>query len=531
MGKSKSQREGMATELADRRLRRYLLLAREFESQNLWDKAVHTLEQAIPEYPGHPLLMLSLSETYNRLGAHVQARQILNKLLRSNPENGYVNYALAVKSEKEGKFGRAWQHYLLAIKSPVTRTVALKACLTLLLQLNHTREALSTLSIWKKQFKDESWFVLLWCEALVRNGQKSYALRILSRRLSENPDRHFLMNYLSIKYRQDHEEPMATYRRLLKKYPGLPPLKSWEYAGIEVDYLICHSQFDKAEKLADNFLENKSNRKYWVRRSLDIKEAAGKYNDFEEMAFKYLMENPSDTNMLRRLERYFTESFNLTSWMDWLRLIFIQHPVDPLLFKYLRIFYQKRDWLQNATLAYHDLVAMIEKAEIVEQDFPGSEWTHIPQYVYEYFCLHLNFADELLPASKLFESITRMQGNNPKLLPFTEEDLRRAYPVWILGLQFYFLFKEGAAVIGEFNPAFFYNYRIALILKFPKQYLALDVSELLNSPSEFNKEWLYKMDLEIVTLPAQLAPHTYLRGMPLFEMEELPGILALLDTH
>ncbi|MEJ2636079.1 MAG: hypothetical protein P8184_12405 [Calditrichia bacterium] len=531
MNESKSQNGENTTAPANRRLRQYLLLAREFESQNLWNKAVHTLEQAVLEYPNHPVLLLSLSETYNRLGARIQARQILEKLLKSNPGDGYVNYSLAVKSEREGKFGRAWQYYLLAIKSPATRAVALKSCLTLLLQLNRNGEALNTLSTWKKQFKDESWFVLLWCEALVRNGQKSYALRILSRMLKENPDKYFLIKYVSIKYQQDHVKPQKTYQRLLTKYPGLPQLKSWEFDSLEVDYLIHHSRLDEAEKLTDNFLGKGSNRGYWIRRSLDIKEAADKHDEFEEMTFRYLMGNPSDTGIFRRLERYFTESFNLTNWMDWLRLIFIQHPLNPQLFKYLRTFFQKRDWLQNAGLRYHDLMTMIEKAEIQEQNFPASEWIHIPQYVYEYFCLHLNFADELLPASKLFELVCGMQGSNPKLLPFTEEDLRRAYPAWIMGLQFYFLFKEGAAVIGEFNPAYFYNYRIALILKFPKQYLALDVSELLNCPSEFEKEWLYKMDLEVVTLPAQLAPHSYFRGMPVFELEDLPGILSLLDTH
>lgn len=517
--------------LQNRRLRNYLLLVREFRLQQLWDKAVETLEQALEEFPENPVMIIVLADTYFKMGSQIHAQQTLRELARVAPENGYLNYLIACSAARSGKTELADRYYRSALRKGTARKLVLQSYVSFLLQQNRRERALQELEIYKRQFLYQDWFTLLLAEALVAAGKKVQALRLLNRSMKRSFRKDVFLRYLQIKYLVDEQEPLITYYFLRKQIPGLPALEEADLRELNIQYLMHRQKWKETEKSMISYIHLTPDKLYWTRRLLDLKEATGHWEEFEEIATKYFLGNPSDFGVAHRLEQFLINRFRLPDWFALLRRTFARHPLDPAFFRYLRLFYQKRDWLQNGSLSLESYLEQVASLSVEAPDNSGPGWQKIPRYLLEYLVFYLNFTDRLLSPEELFGNIVQVQGGNPGLLPFDENDLRQVYPQWVFAIHFYFVFKKAARVRLMFHPDLFHQYGVAVVLKFPGQSLAIDISPLLRHNSVFSQELFKLVNMKILRWPPDYRPKQKLDGFRFFRAQDIQPIFSLIQSQ
>ena len=513
------------------RLKNYLLLAREFKTQQLWDKAVQTLQQALTDFPGHPYLLMSLTDIYIKMGSLLRAQQSLQQLLKNSSNHGYADYLLASLAFRSGKYQKAKKYYQKALNQNLPLKPVLKGYLSLLIQHKQAGEALKIIEPYKRKLRNETWFVLLWIEALLKIGKKVQALRILNNRLKERIDRELFLKYLEIKYLVDDQDPLITYRLLTKQFTDLPELSERELRNLKVDYLVHRKKFNIAEKTIQEYINLSSQKLYWTRQMIRLRELEGDRKGFLAEAVPYFLGNPADLNLALKLEKAFINSFRLADWYNILQNAFFRHPTNPALFRYLRLFYQKRNWLQNCMLTFPLFVEQVESLKLKSVFTVDSSWRRIPQYAFEYFCFTLNFTGKILQPEELYSSLVELQGKNPKLLPFDRGELEGVYPLWIFALHLYFLMKSVSQIPMLFNPDFFYQYGIDLFLKLPRHTVAVDISPLINFTPDYSQDWFKNAGIKILRWPSGFSPAHTVSGIPLFRAQEISSILNMIKSQ
>jgi len=515
----------------NRRLRNYLLLVREFRTQQLWDKAVQTLEQALEEFSENPVLIIVLADTYFKMGSQVHAQQTLRELVRVAPENGYLNYLIARSAARSGKTELADRYYRSALRKGTARKLVLQSYISFLLKQKNAERALQELEMYKRRLQYQGWFTLLLADVLVAAGKKVQALRLLNRAMKRSFRKDVFLRYLQIKYLVDEQEPLVTYHFLRKQMPRLPDLEEADLRELHIKYLIHRQNWKEAEKSIISYIHLTPDKLHWTRRLLDLKEATGYWDEFEEIAVKYFLGNPSDFDVAHRLEQFLINRFRLPDWFELLRKTFVRHPVDPAFFRYLRLFYQKRDWLQNSHLSLESYLAQVAVLQVEAPDNRISRWQKIPRYVLEYLVFYLNFTNRLLSPEELFGKIVQVQDGNPRLLPFDENDLKQVYPQWVFAIHFYFVFKKAVQVRLMFHPDLFHQYGVGVVLKFPRQLLAIDVSPLLRHNSDFGQEWFKLVNMKILRWPPNYRPKQTLNGFRYFNEQDIQPIFSLIKSQ
>jgi len=513
------------------RLKNYLLLAREFKSQQLWDKAVQTLEQALTDFPDHPYLLMSLTDIYFKMGSLLRAQQSLQQLLKNSSNHGYADYLLASIASRSGKYQQARKHYQNALNQNLPLKPVLKGYLSLLINHNQASQALKIIEPYKRKLRRETWFILLWIDALLKIGKKVQALRILNNRLKDQIDEELLLKYLKIKYLVDDQDPLITYQLLTKQIPDLPELSERELRNLKIDYLVHRKKFNIAEETVREYIHLSSDKLYWTRQMIRLKELKGDRDEFIAEAVPYFLGNPADLSLALKLEKAFINSFRLSDWYNILQNAFFRHSTNPALFRYLRLFYQKRNWLQNCMLTFPLFVEQVESLKLKSVFTINSSWRRIPQYAFEYFCLTLNFTGKIPIPEEFYSSLVDLQGENPKLLPFDRDELEQVYPFWIFVLHLYFLFKSVSQIPLLFNPDFFYQYGIDLLLKLPRQTVAVDISPLINFTPDYKQNWFKNTGIKIMRWPSDLSPAHTVSGIPLFRVQEISSILNMIQSQ
>lgn len=497
----------------------------------MWDKAVQTLKQALTDFPDHPYLLMSLTDIYFKMGSLIRARQSLQQLLKSSSNHGYAEYLLASAASRSGKYQEARKHYRNALNRNLPLKPVLKGYLTLLIIHNQAAEALKIIEPYKRKLRNEAWFVLLWTDALLKIGKKVQALRILNTRLKDRVDRELLLKYLKIKYLVDDQDPLVTYRLLTKRITGLPELDERELRNLKIDYLIHRKKIDQAEDAVREYIHLSSDKLYWTRQMIRLKELTGDREGFITEAVPYFLGNPADLPLALKLEKAFIDEFRLPDWYNILQNAFFRHATNPALFRYLRLFYQKRNWLQNCPLTFPLFVEQVGALKLKSVFIIDSSWRRIPQYAFEYFCLMLNFTGTIPAPETLFTSLVDLQGENPKLLPFDRDELEQVYPFWIFVLHLYFLFKSVGRIPLLFNPDFFYQYGINLLLKLPRQTVAVDISPLINFTPDYQQNWFKNAGIKIMRWPSDFSPAHTVSGIPLFRAQEISSILNMIRSQ
>ncbi len=513
----------------DSRLRSLFLLAREFKSQQLWDKAVQTLEQGLNEFPENSHLLIALADTYFKMGSLPHAHRILKQLFKTAPENGIVHHLLAGIAEKSKISEVALRHYQAALKKNAPLQLVLPAYVRFLLREQRAETALEVMEPYRADFRDHTWFVLLRTEALLKTAKKGEALRQLNLALQKKHSRPLLLKYLRIKYLSDNQEPLITYRYLKKQMAQLPDLSDRELRELEIDYLVHCRKWSDAEKKLQQYIHLSSDKLPWMRRLVLLKQVRGDRTAFEAVARIYFLGNPGDMDMARRLETHYLQNFRVEEWTELLTSTFRRHETHSGLFGYLRQYYQQKDWLKNNPLVYEDFLNLLVPLRFKKTDFGRTNIRQIPRYVFEYFCLYFNFNLVLPQPEALFQKILELRGEDARLLPFDAEDIRRVYPVWIFALHFYFIFRRISRFRISFNPDFFYQYGIALVLKLPGETIGLDVSPLFPETDSYDRDWFSRMGMQVLRWPEKLIPKNRTAGIPLFLPQDVRPVLSLIE--
>ncbi len=512
-------------------LQRAFSLAREYKSRHMWDRAVEILQQANDPFPENPHILVALADTYLEMGSLPEAYRTIRQLILNWPANGYIHHLLASLAERTGKIDTAIRHYRLALQKDVSRKLVLSSLVKLLLNNSQARSAVDLLEPFSDDLQGQDWFILLLSEALSQAGKPAEALQLTYSALKLSPGNKLFLHYLYLRYRFDAQDPLITYHSLKRKNPKLPDLTDRELRNLHIDYLIYSKMWGEAEKLLREYISLMNDKLHWTCRLIDLKEKIGHDGEFESIAEKYFLGNPSDIDMASRLEKFYTTAFRQQDWFALLRRTFQRHPASLGLFSYLRNFYQGRDWLQNSTLHYGQYLLTAQQIETSGFPWGSQAWRKVPSYVFEYFCLHFNLTEELPSPEKLYQNILSLRGDDGNGVSFTLEELRQSYPVWIFALHFYFLFKSFARITLSFQPRYFYEFGIGLILKLPRHTVAIDISPIMDFEPASPLDWFEHMDIKIMRWPRDFRPASDNSGIPLFRATDLPFIISLIESQ
>ncbi|GAB4370802.1 MAG: hypothetical protein Kow0042_13230 [Calditrichia bacterium] len=513
------------------RISHYLFLAREFKTQFLLHKAAQTLEQALKEYPDNPQLMIALAHIYFEMGSQFEARQIILKLVRSGSKNGHVYFLLGRIAASRGKVTLANRNFYLALKKGVSPILVLKKYIPYLLQQGKANLSMELLRSIHPRYQREPWFVLLLTNILLQMHKKVQALQILRLALKNLPHPEVLLNYIRLKFKVDNQDPLIIYQLLKKECPETPTLSEQTLHDLHLDYLIFRGRIQEAENTLLSDLNMKPQKMHWMKRLMELKQIQNNSEEYEKWAITYLIGNPDDFQTMREVEKFYISQFRLPDWLSLLRKIFHRHPTNLRFFQYLRFFFQNRNWLQSNTLTSGEFFGLVENMNFHSPDIKNTDWKCLPSTIFEYLCLNLNFTNELLKPDALYSRLFALQDQSAKLLPFDLTDLDAAHPIWIFALHFYYLFKTVLPTPVSFNPDLFRHYGISVILKFPAQSIALDISPLLGINTEYPENWFQQWGIKILRWPPQYLPQRQISGIPLFEEKDLSPILYYLKSQ
>ncbi len=511
-------KKNSASTSKQRILNNYLELAREFQSQQLYAKAEDTLKLALEVSPHNPRVLTALVNLYLKQGWLDQAQELLKEVLRKHKDFKYAYYLKGKLFQARGNATQAIKNYIKALAENQSDYYVLQRLLPLLIERGRYQDALDLIYKYRKILNNPDFMVNLEARALANLGQRSKASQLLRDLVMARPEvRHYVYQYLRTFVENSNKSPKELYEMLQHTTPGLASLSSTELNGLEVEFLINRGKLEEALELIEQLIEQDPSKNYWKKRKAFLLLKLERQEAALPLLKELFLQDPTDVFVRSALESYYLHRNKIREWKALLKESFTLHPNRVELFGLIRRAKLHQDWLTGCQLTFEDFHRQVANMTLPPLDFTDTTFQLLPLYVLENFTFYLAINDTIPSPETLWQFLQERRA--PKPVPFQAEDLAHAMPIWLFGLQFYFLLKE-AGYSPQFVPAQFQKSFIAATFKLQTRLIFLEVKHIIHPPRRSIKPlrkrqgglvWRpldVKFDATVNNIP-MMSPHTF----------------------
>ena len=509
-------------------LNNYLELAREFQSQQLYSKAEDTLKLALEVSPNNPRILTALVNLYLKQGWLEQAQEVLQKVLRKHKDFKYAYYLRGKLYEARGNINQAIKNYRQALAEKAGDAYVLRRLIPLLLQRGHNREALDIIYQYRRILKNPDFMTNLEARALVQMGERSRASTLLRELVMARPDvKHYVYQYLKTFVENSRKSPKELYQTLRETTPGLAQLSETELNGLEVEYLINNGKLEEALELIDQLIARDPHKNYWKKRKAFLLLKLERQEAALPLLKELFLQDPTDMFVRSSLESYYLHRNKIREWKELLKESFTLHPNRMELFGLIRRASLHQDWLSGCQLSFSAFRKQVQRLSLPPLDFSDHTFKKLPLYAIENFTFFVAINDTLPDAETLWQFIRERKGREE--LPFQMEDLANAMPVWIFGMQFYFLLKQ-AGFSPQFVPARLQKDYIAATFVLDEQTIFLEIKNMVEPPRRPLKP-LRKTSGGFIWRLTDIQPEQQVSGIPFFTTRQFRQALNSLKQQ
>jgi len=517
MTKDKDTSEGSNTE----QVQNYLELAREFQEQNLYQKAEDTLLMGLKKLPNHPFLLTRLANFYFKTERSEKALKTLKRLIKKNSNFSFSFYLRAKIYEDQKDYRRAISDYKKALTRSNKDLHVLTRLIPLLVENDHADEAINLILEYQNLFNDPFLFSQQEAEALVKLKQNVNAFNKMRSLLMQEPDNHQLLRkYLRLSIKTSKKSPIELYEMLRETVPQLRVIKGEELTDLEVDYLIHNKRYQEAEQKIFHMIEEFPDRYHWRKKNVLLQKTTDKLEriaDELEILFLY---NTRDSTIRSVFDEYFIQGDRLQRWKKVIQKAKRTRNYGEEFPRHLRNISIKNNLLSHSSMDFHSYVDSVRSLEFEDLRFDNITYKKLPLFVLESFISEISIFDRIPKTGQLWEMVSSERASDHKEIPFQMEDLSSAYPVWLFVLQFYFLFRSSYAYSCFFRPWLFLQNQIALVIEVDGQTIQLDVGQVLENSrklkefARIRKEWHWRW-------PKDMPPDQVIKGIPIYSKSQL----------
>jgi tetratricopeptide (TPR) repeat protein len=512
-------------------VKNYLELAREFQDQNLLQKAEDTLLLALKKIPNHPFLLTKLANFYYATDRSDKALRTLNKLIKNQPNFLFPYYLRAKIYEDQNKNKKAISDYLKALTDSTKDTYVLSRLISLLISSQQAGEALKLIKKYQKLLDDPLLFAEMEAEGLVEMGNKIEAFNKMRSILIKEPEnKNLLQKYLKLSIQTSKKSPIELYNMLRKTVPQLRKISSEELTDLEVDYLIYHEKYQDAHNEINIMVQQFPDRYYWRKKNVVLqKRMKNLKNIVDELEILFLY-NPRDVSILNIFEDYLFENNLVDRWKSVIRKVKKTGHYNEKFNSHLRDICFQHNLIFESSLNFKNFLKGLRILKLDEVNLKNITYQKLPLYVLQTFIMQISVEDKLPQPDELWALICKEREFDNQEVPFQLEDLKLAYPVWLFALQFLFLFKTFTNFNCIFKPLLLQKDLIALVLDVNGQTIHLDISLLLEenqkklkSIIKVNKKWLLRW-------PNDISAEQIVNGIPIYSESQFQEIFGKLKS-
>ncbi len=507
-------------------LNNYLELAREFQSQQMYAKAEETLKLALDISPRNPRILSALINLYLKQGWLEEAQRLLQEILRRHKEFKYAYYLRGKLHEARGNIAQAIKSYQQALSDKASDQFVLRRLIPLLLERHKYQQALELIYHYRDILNNPDFMVTLEARALAQLGKPARASQLLRERVMARPDvKHFVYQYLKTFVENSRKSPRELYETLRQTTPGLAELTPAELDGLEAEYLIKNGKLEEALELINTLIEREPQKAYWQKRKAFLLLELERQEAALPLLKELFLKDPTDVFVRSSLESYYLHRNKIREWKQLLKETFTLHPNRMELFGLIRRASLHQDWLAGCQLTYDRFKRQIRQLTLEPLDPNDQTFQKLPLYVFENFVFYLAMNDRIPDAATLWQFLQeRKERIN---LPFQEEDLRKAMPMWLFALQFYFAFRK-LECQPQFVPARFQKEWIAAIFSIEGNAIFLEIKSLLHPPKRTIKPLRKKSGGYLWRL-LEVTPDQMVNTIPFVPLKQLRKALTELQ--
>lgn len=500
-----------------KQVQNYLALAREFQEQNLYQKAEDTLLLGLKKLPNHPFLLTRLANFYFKTGRSEKALKTLKQLIRKNSNFSFSFYLRAKIYEDQNDYEKAISDYKKALTKTNKDLPVLTRLIPLLIENDHADDALDIILEYQNLFNDPFLFSELEGEALVKLKRNVNAFNKMRSLLMQEPDNQYLLRkYLRLSIKTSKKSPVELYEMLRQSVPQLRIIKNEELADLEVDYLIYNKRYQEAESKIFHMIQQFPDRYHWRRKNVLLQKTMNNLDriaDDLEILFLY---NTRDVTIRTIFDEYFLQAERLARWKLNIQKARAMRNYSGEFLKHLREISTSNNLLSQSTIDFDSYLRSVESLEFDELDLENITYQKLPLYVLETFISEISIVDKIPQPAELWEIVSRERSADHKEIPFQMEDLSSAYPVWLFALQFYFLCKSRDDCDCFFKSWLFMQDQIALVIEINQLTVHLGVKQILKKSSRKLKEFVKVNKTWEWRWPKDIPPDQIIRGIPIY---------------
>ncbi len=451
--------------------------ARQSLAEHRPEQAEVILKQALEISPGHPLLMTRLADVYLRQGHPARALALLEQVLKKHPRLLYARYLRGRALEAQQRWKAAKNEYRFILECRPADRFALTRMVRLLIRTSLLEEAEHWVAKARKLLGNPEVLFVLEMELQAARGQRRKVVAHILKHL-KRVERLSLSDYLALLRllaRMDVRPITGLVAELQQSNPDLPSLAPEVLDELQLDQWLHLGRHREALAQLEVLQQRDPQNRFWRKQKGLLLMRAGKSAEAQEVLVPLFLENPSDLYVRNALASLFEQTGQQEHWRRLLRQALRQHPAETSLFGVLRQSHTQRDWLAGVTLSHEQFLQQVQALELPTLPFPNTGWQQLPLYALESMVLLLVSQGRLPSIRQVWDRCKAHQKARGKP-GFTVADLERAYPAWLFGLQFYFLFAPLAVHNPRFVPSSYQRRLISLTLVVPSGRLEVDVS-------------------------------------------------------
>ena len=504
----------------------YLALAREFRSQHLFQKAEATLKMALEKSPHNPTVLTALANLYLKMNIPDQALRILNRLLRAHPRWKSALFLRGKLYQRRHQIGKAILDFRRALTGSMRDLPVLNRLIPLLLERKRFEEVQRLIQQYRSVLHTPA-RLLEWEAGLLKEkGRLQEAVEKMREAVIQDPgDRFLLKRYLQLLIQAGLRDPLPAYQSLQSFFPDLAKLSDRELAELEIEYLIHKGEKETALKKLEALLTRQPDSYYHRKRRAFLLLDMDREKEAVEELVRLFRRHPEDVFVRSKLEHYFVETRQLSRWKSILKETLLVAPGRGEVFGYLKRSRLFTDWLAHSQLTFAEYQKEVQKLPIAFPVLADPTYARLPFYALETLVHQIALHDRIPTPQALWQIIQKEKEKKGHVPPFQLEDLEVAYPVWLFGIQFYYLFKEVGECRPIFVPSIFQRHQIAVVLEKGAHRIQLDIGHLIDSKRRKRKPWIKKGRDYVYRWPGALPVTTRIRHIPFYRVEQARQVL------
>ncbi|RMG64487.1 MAG: tetratricopeptide repeat protein [Calditrichaeota bacterium] len=469
-------------------IRAALRQAREAIETGRLERAAALLAEALNLSPDHPLLLTRLADVHLRQGNPTRALELLQSVLESHPDFPYARYLRGRVLEQLRRWKQAEADYRAILARRPADRFALVRLVDLLIRRGRLDEAEQWIAQARQRFGDPN---LLFVQEMALQAARGQRLEVAGkiRRYLQQADhlsRQDFLALLRLLARVEARPIARLIEELRQTNPHLPELVPDRVGILAVEQMRRRGRQTEALAQLEALLARHPEDRFLQKQKGLLLARMGRLPQALEVLEPLFLDNPQDLFLRATLEKLYRQSGRTDRWRQLLREALRRHPTETALFGLLRKAHYQRDWLADLNLTHPAFLSQVRALGLPERPFPPSGWQKLPLYALEAIITLLVRTGRLPAVEQVwaFCVALRKSRGGPG---FRQTDLEAAYPAWLFGLQFYFLFAGLARHPRRFVPARFQRQWIAFSVAGPAGELAVDVSAWFNPEQRIRK--------------------------------------------